>query len=434
MKTRITKKLLILLILLNQALFMQYQANLTSDLIISSEGSKGQSYPAVDTLGNGNFVVVWDSQTQTDHDILAQIFDTSFNKVGKEIQVKTANGNQTMPFVVDLRSKKRMAIFWQDKTTGDICLKIFDYNGTPVSEEIKANTLKSYHAADDANIRVAVNSLGNFFMTWQVGDSLSSTLDVRGRLFFSSGSPLTDDFKVNDASEADQSRPSVCAFGDDNFIVTYHGLQSGNLDVYFKIFDSTGKIVLKPETMAHPPSSYEQSYPYCARTPVGGFIIAFATKSWGKDYDLALQSYDKDGNSYDTQERKINKLPIKPWVTIANFPRGGFVIAYSSVDDEVLYQVHLIGPADGPLDFPEKKAASTLNYKQTTPFVSTFDDYSFVLVWEFNSLNGTAKKGVGLNLYNKTMTIPSTTNFTPNYVCKGDISVWAIAIVMILLF
>jgi hypothetical protein len=400
-QTRITKNILILLILLNQA-FMQYQANLSSDFIISSEGNNEQSYPAIATLGNGNIVAVWDSQTQSDHDIIAQIFDSAFYKVGKEIQVKTGNGNQTMPFVIDLRSKNRMAFFWQDKTTGDICLKIFDYDGTPVSEEIKANTFKSYYAADDANIRVAVNSLGNFFMTWQIEDSLFSTWDVRGRLFNSSGSPLTDDFKVNDPSEADQSRPSVCAFGDDNFVVTYHGLQSGNLDVYFKIFDSTAKNVLKSETMAHPPNHNEQSYPYCARTAIGGFVIAFATKSWGNDYDLALQSYDNDGNSYDAQERKINKLAVKPWVTIASFQSKGYVVAYSSVNDEVLYQVHLVGADDGPLDFPEKKAASTLDYKQTTPFVSTFDDFRFVLAWEFNNLNGTNRKGIGLNSYNQT--------------------------------
>jgi hypothetical protein len=103
-----------------------------------------------------------------------------------------------MPFVIDMRSKNRLVFFWQNRSVGEINFRIYDYNGKPVTDTIKANTFNSYYSIDYVNIRVASTSSGNFLITWQMMATSIAEWDIRGRLFDSDGKPLTDDFKVND--------------------------------------------------------------------------------------------------------------------------------------------------------------------------------------------------------------------------------------------
>jgi hypothetical protein len=244
MKLKITFK--ILLALLCQVLTLKYQAKLSSDMLINSQVGKDQSNPVITTLSNGNFVVVWDSQETTQKKVLAQIYDSSFNKVGDEIYLGPTDGDETIPFVIDLRSKNRMVFFWQNRTAGEINFRIYYYNGKPVSpDKLKANTFNNY-SVDFANIRAASTSSGNFLITWQVMATSDADWNTRGRLFDSDGKPLTDDFKVSDLSGEERSRPSVCTLTNDNFVVAYHGRQSGTYKIYFKIYDLQAKTVIKP--------------------------------------------------------------------------------------------------------------------------------------------------------------------------------------------
>jgi hypothetical protein len=395
MKSINAVKILMLVVFFYQTLSIKFKPKLSTELQINSVVGKDQTYPAVATLSNDNIVVIWDSQTQTNYDILAQIFNSTPNKIGNEIQVKTSNGNQTKPYVIDLKSKIKMVFFWQDKTTGDICFKIYSYNGTQLTDEIKANSTKSYFEADDANIRAAVTSSGNFFITWQNKETISSTWDIRGRLFDSDGKPLTDDFKISNSDNVDKNRPSVCVLTNDNLVVTYHGLQSGNLDVYFKIFDPSAKNIIKPEAMANTPNSEEQSYPHCSGLPNGGFVIAFATKFWDKNYALALQIYDKNGNPKLKEEVKINYVLPQPWVMIAPLSTDGFVVVYG-VFFQVFYKVY---SSDGSVIYLEEEATKTNSDKQIAPFVSSFNDGRFVIAWEFDYKSSVVKKVIGMNLF-----------------------------------
>jgi hypothetical protein len=96
---------------------------------------------------------------------------------------------------------------------------------------------------------------------------------------------------------------------------------------------------------------------------------------------LALVLFDKEGNRIKGEFR-INTVIAQPWVTVAPLAAGGFVVTYSSIKDVVYYQVY---SADGTSVFSETKAASATNpyyYKQMSPFVSSFNDSSFIITWE----------------------------------------------------
>jgi hypothetical protein len=396
MKLNITFK--ILLVLLCQVLTLKFQAKLSSDMLINPQVGKDQSNPIIATLSNGNFVVVWDSQ-ETTQKALAQIFDSSLNKVGDEIYVGPTDGNETMPYVIDLRSKNRLVFFWQNRTAGEINFRIYDYNGKPVAGTIKANTFNSRYIIDYANIRVASTSSGNFLITWQIVTTSFTDWDLRGRLFDSDGKPLTDDFKVSDVNVNVKNFPSVCTLTNDNFVVAYHGRPSGSFKIYFKIYDPQAKTVIKPETIASGVNtSSDQINPYCTALTNGGFVIAYVTDYWARVSDLALVIFDKEGNRIKDQFR-INTVNAQPWVTVAPLATGGFVVTYSSTNDVVYYQVY---SADGTSVFPETKAASATNpyyYKQRSPFVSSFNDSSFIITWEFDYTSGIMRKAISMNLF-----------------------------------
>jgi hypothetical protein len=384
----------ILLTLLSQILSLKYQAKISSDIQINSQLGKDQSNQVIATLSNGNFVVVWDSQ-ETHYEVLAQIFDSSLNKVGDEIKVGPTAGDETMTFVIDLKSKNRMVFFWQDKAIGSVSFKIYDYNGTSVTDEINANSFKSDYGMDYASIKAASTSSGNFLMTWQIMVTSIADWDVRGRLFDSDGKPLTDDFTINNSNKMDQSRPSVCTLKNDNFVVAFHGRQHGGFNVYYVILDSKTN-VLKSETIIYSMNSFEQKYPYCVALADGGFVIAFVTGYVTGASDLAFIIYDKDGNP-SSKEHRINTVLVNPWISVASLATGGFVVTYSSDSTEVYYKVY---SSVATVIFPETRIGSTASYSYMHPFVSSFSDSRFIIAWEYgyNSVNG-MRRGISMNLF-----------------------------------
>jgi hypothetical protein len=113
---------------------------------------------------------------------------------------------------------------------------------------------------------------------------------------------------------------------------------------------------------------------------------------------LALVLFDKEGNRIKGEFR-INTVIAQPWVTVAPLAAGGFVVTYSSIKDVVYYQVY---SADGTSVFPETKAASATNlyyYKQRSPFVTLFNDSSFIITWEYDYINGIMGKAISMNLF-----------------------------------
>jgi hypothetical protein len=113
---------------------------------------------------------------------------------------------------------------------------------------------------------------------------------------------------------------------------------------------------------------------------------------------LALIIFDKDGNQIK-DEFRMNIVSVQPWITVTPLGTGGFVVTYSSTNDVVYYQVY---SADGTSVFSETKAASATNpyyYKQRSPFVSSFNDSSFVITWEFDYTSGTMRNAISMNLF-----------------------------------
>jgi hypothetical protein len=389
MKLNLNLKAIIFLIGILQTFSVKYEPVLQADVLVNTEISKDQSYPSITVLSNGNFVIIWDAE-HADHDIVAQVFD-DLKKVGDEIKVKETTGNQTMSFVVDLKTKNRMVFLWQDKSSGNISFKMYNYHQKPVNDETIVNSIKSLFELDDANIRVAVSPNGNFFITWQIENSYSDW-DVRGRLYDPDGKPLTDDFRVSEANGKDQSRASVCTLTNGNFVVAFHGNQGADFDIYYKIYSPMLTTVIFEETVLS--AEADQTYPYCTGLTDGGFVIAYTTRNRNNKIDQAFMIFNQDGK-VRTPQKIINIVNADPSISIASLPTDGFAVTYSGIDGNIYYQVFAY---DSETVFPEIRLNKSVGNINRLPVISAYGNNDFVIAWEFEYHNDGIRKGIYTNI------------------------------------
>jgi hypothetical protein len=80
----------------------------------------------------------------------------------------------------------------------------------------------------------------------------------------------------------------------------------------------------------------DYKFPHCAVLANGGFVIAYVTTYWAREYNLVLKIYDKDGNLL-TDEIRVTTIIVNPLISITPLTTGGFVITYTSVNHVVYY-------------------------------------------------------------------------------------------------
>jgi choice-of-anchor C domain-containing protein len=111
-----------------------------SEFLINTYTTGNQFYQFVTALGNGGFVVVWQSQNQdgSGYGIYGQQFDANCNKIGNEFAINqyTAN-NQWFPAITTLADGSSVIITWtsenQDGSENGIYVQKFNTSDPPIS-------------------------------------------------------------------------------------------------------------------------------------------------------------------------------------------------------------------------------------------------------------------------------------------------------------
>ncbi|MEB3355767.1 MAG: calcium-binding protein [Synechococcales bacterium] len=183
---------------------VEFRVNTTTD--------DDQENPAIATDGNGNFVIVWESDDQ-DGDgrgIFAQRFDSSGNPVGNEFQVSTTTeGNQDNPTVA-MNASGNFVVVWesddQDGSGSGIFAQRYSATGTPVGSEFQVN---NFGSGNQVNPTAAIDDAGNILIAWNSDSQDGSGNGVYARQFAPNGSPAGDEFRVNSETDGDQLAPAA---------------------------------------------------------------------------------------------------------------------------------------------------------------------------------------------------------------------------------
>ena len=200
---------------------------------------------AMDSLGN--FVVVWESYGSdgTDDDynsVQGQLYDSDGDPVGGEFQVNTFTTSRQESVAVAADGQGNFIVVWQSNLE-NIQGQIYDVSGAAVGGEFEIQT-----TGYGDNPAVAANSVGNFVVAWQTeegGGADTSRTSIEAQRYDANGNPVGGQFQVNTYTTDWQEKSTVAMDSQGNFIIAWKsdGSLGTDLDgdsVQAQYFDTGG--------------------------------------------------------------------------------------------------------------------------------------------------------------------------------------------------
>jgi hypothetical protein len=205
------------------------------DILVCDKPNQ-QYYSVVAFDSHDNFVIAWQDMRIADYNIYAQMFDANGTKVGGEISVCDATGNQAFPAIA-MNSKDEFTVTWEDRrnsgTTGwDVYAQKFTKDGLKVGAEIAVCT--ESHDQDSACI--AIDSQKRLIIAW-TDDRNTAGAMIYALRFDADGNKLGSEIIVHPGPTL-QGSSSVAIMPNDGFIIAwcdYRNNQSNN--IYAQRFD-----------------------------------------------------------------------------------------------------------------------------------------------------------------------------------------------------
>jgi hypothetical protein len=205
---------------------------LAGEFIVSSYTTGYQFAPRVAPSASG-FRVTWDGQgVGDDAGIFMRQFDLAGSPQGTDFAVNTGVAN--IQYYPQIAGENAFVVTWEDydDVTGErnVRARRFDSAGTPLAGEFMVN---SYITGYQLRPSVAVDSAGNFLVSWWDGSGLDgSDSGIWARQFDAAGAPLTADFQVNTYTTGYQAFPAVDARGPGDFVIAWDSDFNGSYDVF----------------------------------------------------------------------------------------------------------------------------------------------------------------------------------------------------------
>ena len=219
-----------------------------SNFQVNTWTTNRQRYPSVSGWDNGRFVVAWDSREQDGniYGVYARILEADGSKDGPEFRVNTyTTGTQGHATVATLRGHGFVAL-WEDSGqdgSGDgVFGRRFDTDGIPTGDEFQVN---AYTTSRQYRPSVAAFADGEFVVTWSSSGGDGSSYGIFGRRFNTDGTPDGSEFQVNTWTTGNQYSwyGSVAALDDGRFLATWYDYDqegTGGQGIYAQRFEANG--------------------------------------------------------------------------------------------------------------------------------------------------------------------------------------------------
>jgi len=318
-------------------------------------GSENQGYPAIAVDGNESFIVTWTDNREGDENIYGQRFSADGSALGDNFKVNDDNSPVVIQWgpTVAADAQGNFIITWEDLRSGfdsDIYAQRYASDGTPLD----SNFLVNYLGANmHYGPQVACYENGDFIIVWgdaedggldrslhqdfeknqftdEPGNKYWTEPDVWGQRFSSDGTPLGENFRINDDEGYDyQQNPAMAISENGEFIVAWEDNRNGDWDIYYQRYEYDGTAIDSNILVESDVFSEYQMKPTVAYNTDGSFSIAWGDKRNG-DYDIYLQHFWPDGTPMGGNLR-VNTDDDDGYQTnpyIASGADGNFVIAW----------------------------------------------------------------------------------------------------------
>ena len=337
MKTNRARLLFILVLSAPVVAWAQGGTPLGPEFRVNTYTTSAQNRPAVAADGGGNFVVVWNSNTQdgSGFGIFGQRYSASGLPSGSEFRVNTyTTGYQQNPSV-SADSAGNFVVAWANGggyggPDPDIAGQRFATSGAPLGPEFRVNT---YTTGAQSAVAVAAGPAGNFAVVWTSEGQDGSSTGIFAQLYNPIGLPAGLEFRVNTYTTGQQYGASVAA-GTGTFVVTWTsggGYGGPAPDIFGQRFLGDGT-PFGPEFRVNTYTTSEQTRSSVASIPTGGFVVVW--DSAGQDGDSAGvfgQRFASTGAPEGPQFR-VNTYTtgLQYGASVATDADGAFVVVWTN--------------------------------------------------------------------------------------------------------
>jgi len=259
-----------------------------------------QEHPSVSIDSCGNFVIVWADERTDDFDIYAQRYSYDGMALGENFKINDDAGTSVQYWPTSSCDKNgNFIVSWVDKRNYDdydIYLQRYLANGTAIGNNVKVNTDigNSFQLRPD----IAIKENGDFIIAW--GDERNGNWDVYAQRYLSDGSPVEDNFKINDdTTNTSQRNASISTDLAGSFIVSWEDTRNNNCDVYARRFSSDAIPLGSSFKVNTDTGNTNQYSSEIMEDKDGNFTIAWEDLRLGFNGDIFAQSYLNDGTPVD---------------------------------------------------------------------------------------------------------------------------------------
>jgi len=319
-----------------------------SEFLVNSTTRNAQFASDNASSSNGMSVAVWvDTYSNTDHDIRAQLYNSSGLRAGQEILVDYTTIDSGEPKVA-MDSRGDFVVTWTNSLPGgnsDVEARMYNSAGNPVTNIFAvANTGRPEHASD-----VAMDANGNFVVSYTF-DYSSSDQDIYAQRYSNTGQ-LRQIIPVATTTH-NESRSSVAMAPDGRFDIAYqYQYSTSDDDIYLARYSATGSLL---GSHAIATSGAREQAPSVAMNNFGDAVVAYQ-KLVGGDFDIKAKRVSSGGlvggeiNIRSTLHDELN-----PSVALSR-TGASFVVAYDSFGNAPGIGAHVA----------EVSASNTITYYPT---------------------------------------------------------------------
>ena len=268
----------------------------TADLRVNTYTKMAQTWPVVTGLADGSAIVVWQSRNQdgSGWGVYARriLANGTFATPTEYRVTQVTDFNQRAPAITTL-ANGNFVIVWvseQERFSGgvDIYGRLFSPGKGAVTDEVLIN---------DANMlcdHPAVSALsdGGFTVVWdQVSPNGDNGKDIWGRTFSSSGYGAGASFLINTNLLGDQVSPKIASGPTGSLVVWTSIGQDGDREGVFGRFVANGSQPVGGEQQVNTSYISQQMHPAVAWNGVDRFVVLWAGFNGTTGFDLFGRNY-----------------------------------------------------------------------------------------------------------------------------------------------
>jgi hypothetical protein len=369
----------------------------TQEKVVNEFKTNAQANPSIAMDSSGNYMITWISIDEDGESggIFGQRFSSLDGKIGAEFRINQyTTGEQFRPSIT-MNSSGRLVVVWdsnnQDASGFGIFARIYNSDTSSATSEFQVNT---HLTNNQYNPAAAMDSNGNFVVTWQSDNQDGNGLGIYAQRFDSLGNSIDSEFKINTYTISNQVNPAVAMDSNGNFIVTWQSLQDGSgYGIYAQKYDSNG-IAQGSEFRVNNYTRNNQRNPSVSIDSSGNFVVTWQSDVQdGSGFGIYAQRYNSSRqkvgsefrvNSYTTNFQENSSVSMDS--------SGNFVVTWQSNGQDgdgygVYYQKYNSNGAKigFELEYPANIYTTNAQYN---PVVVLDNLGNFVIAWQSYTQDG----------------------------------------------